>query len=298
MTRPRLTRKERADLFEDHFGICHMCKQPISCDERWEVSHPIPLGLGGADDPANRGPAHYRCHRRRTFVIDVPAIAKAKRAAQRPDRKGRSPRLLRIINRPVIKRVGLRARLSDARSRQKIQITVEDWKPVVGFEGRYEVSNFGRVRSVNRIAISHRKEGSVERRLIGQLLRPGAQKPGHLTVAIGRGNSRLVHALVLEAFVGPRPNDMEGLHRDDNPTNNRLDNLRWGTRSDNLFDAVRNGKKANGERVWSAKLTEDAVRFIKTHASDQSMSSLARRFGVTISAVRQVMRGITWRHIQ
>jgi hypothetical protein len=54
--------------------------------------------------------------------------------------------------------------------------------------------------------------------------------------------------LVLEAFAGPRPDGMDALHRDDNPTNNRFDNLRWGTRSDNLFDAVRNGGKARGEK--------------------------------------------------
>lgn len=300
MKRPRLTRKGRSDLLKESGGICHICKQPIANGARWEVSHVIALGLSGTDDASNRAPSHYECHRTRTFVIDIPAIAKAKRAQQPRVGTGRSPRLLRILNRPVIQSIKLREKLADLRTKHKQQplIIVEEWKPVVGFEGSYEVSNFGRVKSVDRIAISNRKEGSVERRLRGRLLRPGAQKPGHLTVAIGRGNSRLVHVLVLEAFAGPRPDGMDALHRDDNPTNNRFDNLRWGTRSDNLFDAVRNGGKARGEKVWNSKLTDDAVRFIKARAQDQSMSSLARQFGVTISAVRQVLRGNTWRHIQ
>lgn len=59
-------------------------------------------------------------------------------------------------------------------------------------------------------------------------------KSGHVSVAVGKGNSRQVHALVLLAFVGPYPAGCEILHLDGNPTNNTLTNLRYGTRSENL----------------------------------------------------------------
>jgi hypothetical protein len=99
------------------------------------------------------------------------------------------------------------------------------WKPVLGFEGFYEVSNQGQVRNART----------------GRVLRPGPSNFGHLSVVLGRGNTRMVHALVLEAFVGPRPKGKESCHFDGNPANNRLENLRWGTRSENNLDAVRHG---------------------------------------------------------
>jgi HNH endonuclease len=130
----------------------------------------------------------------------------------------------------------------------------------------------------------------------GRILRPGPANSEHLTVVLGRGNTQSVHVLVLTAFVGPSPPGCEGLHGDDNPTNNDISNLRWGTRSDNLHDAVRNGKRSLGEEIKHSKLTDDAVRFIRTnlHLSDHGMS---KRFGVSAAAVKQVRDGITWKHV-
>jgi 5-methylcytosine-specific restriction endonuclease McrA len=66
-------------LFLKHGGICHICGGKISEGERWEVSHEIPLELGGDDDDVNAKPAHHKCHRHQTSTVDIPAIAKAKR---------------------------------------------------------------------------------------------------------------------------------------------------------------------------------------------------------------------------
>ncbi len=110
----------------------------------------------------------------------------------------------------------------------------EIWKPIPGFEDRYEVSNQGRVRSIDRRVrlVAHGKETT--RLARGRLLRPGLCRSGHLSVALGKGNSRLVHQLVLEAFVGPRPARQEVLHLNHNPKDNQLSNLRYGTRSENI----------------------------------------------------------------
>jgi hypothetical protein len=81
--RIRLSPRARQDLLEAADGICHLCKQPIVPGERWEVSHPIPLGIGGRDDSSNRAPAHTPCHRYQTRRFDVPRIAKAVRQRQK-----------------------------------------------------------------------------------------------------------------------------------------------------------------------------------------------------------------------
>lgn len=102
----------------------------------------------------------------------------------------------------------------------------EQWRAVQGFEGRYSVSDQGRVRSEDH--------WDGRRNVTGRILRPGRSNSGHVSVAIGRGNSRLVHQLVLEAFVGPRPPRHEVMHKNGRPADNRLANLKYGTRSENL----------------------------------------------------------------
>jgi len=115
--------------------------------------------------------------------------------------------------------------------------TEERWLPVPDDPG-YEVSDLGRVRSMpRRITTSH----GVNRRVPGGMLKPRRTKSGHLFVSTNEKRIRYVHSLVLLAFVGPAPEGMECCHKDDIPAHNHLANLRWGTRSDNVNDRVRNG---------------------------------------------------------
>jgi hypothetical protein len=112
----------------------------------------------------------------------------------------------------------------------------ERWLPVVGYEGIYEVSDLGRVRSVDRLT-------SRGNRLRGRVLKERRLPTGRPRVSLAF-NARTVDAypyrLVLEAFVGSCPPGMEALHWDDNFDNNALSNLRWGTRTDNMRDMSRN----------------------------------------------------------
>lgn len=124
----------------------------------------------------------------------------------------------------------------------------EQWRAVVGFEGRYEVSDQGRVRSLDRTEKFERviwqtgKICSVARLHKGILLVPEVVKAsGYLRVQLGTGNKIYVHTLVLTAFVGPCPDGFECLHGDGERTNNRDFNLRWGTRLENVHDAIRHG---------------------------------------------------------
>lgn len=113
----------------------------------------------------------------------------------------------------------------------------EQWRSVPGYEGYYEASNRGRVRSVERRAANGRLWPSI-------ILKQCAHSNGHLQVHLSRHNSKRthwVHVLVLTAFVGRAPGGMEVLHRDGNPGNNATANLKWGTRSENMQDQVRHG---------------------------------------------------------
>lgn len=119
----------------------------------------------------------------------------------------------------------------------------ECWMPVVGWEGAYEVSDLGRVRSLARTItyFSSQWGKDVQRPVRAAVLRPKTNPSGHKQVTLTGQSDKWVHHLVLEAFVGPRPAGHEGLHRNGDPSDNRRINLRWGTRGDNLRDMVRHG---------------------------------------------------------
>lgn len=114
---------------------------------------------------------------------------------------------------------------------------MERWLPVTGYEGVYEVSDAGRIRSLARLDARGRRRSA-------KVLSPRKTSRDHLSVALYANGTRRdaqLHHLVLEAFVGPRPAGMEGCHWNDDPADNRLRNLRWDTRSANVRDSVRNG---------------------------------------------------------
>lgn len=119
----------------------------------------------------------------------------------------------------------------------------ERWLPVEGWP--YEVSDLGRVRTVPHTVT--RANGSPYR-VGSRILRHGTVKGGYQVVMLkdlDRKATRKVHHLVLEAFVGPRPDGTECLHGPGGPADNRLGNLRWGTRSENAHDKKRDGTDHN-----------------------------------------------------
>lgn len=128
--------------------------------------------------------------------------------------------------------------------------TQERWLPVVGYEGLYEVSDQGRVKSLER-KVAY-KDGRV-RVNPARLRNPKPRPDGRLQLKMVHPDKPdrnvLLHRMVLEAFVGPCPEGMECLHENDNPQDNRLVNLRWGTRSENQADRVRNGLHHNARKT-------------------------------------------------
>lgn len=123
----------------------------------------------------------------------------------------------------------------------------ETWEPIPTVTG-YEASDLGRIRSVDRVVQCSGLKGDYVKHLRGKILTPHPTRGGYLSVSPSR-RTLLVHRLVLEAFVGPRPDGMHGLHRNGNHLDNRLLNLAWGTASENLFDQVRHGTHYLAQRA-------------------------------------------------
>lgn len=122
---------------------------------------------------------------------------------------------------------------------------MENWLPVPGFEG-YEVSDLGRVRSVDRWIVHTDGRRRFYR---GQILKTGRHQNGYPTVYVKRmKRGFLVHHAVLNAFEGPCPEGLEARHYDDDPLNSARVNLAWGTRSQNQQDRLRNGRHPNRRR--------------------------------------------------
>lgn len=165
---------------------------------------------------------------------------------------------------------------------------------MVGFEGVYEVSSFGRVRSVNRIdPAGHRRQ---EHMLALQL-----DKHGYPVVHLrlnGRDYMKKVHQLVARAFIGPPTGHVQINHKDGVKTNAHVENLEWCTAQQNITHAVQNGLHANtaGSRNGRAKLTEAQVAEIRRlyAVGDTSCPRLARQFGVGKSTIGYIVQNATW----
>ena len=166
----------------------------------------------------------------------------------------------------------------------------ERWRWIKGHEGRYEVSDLGRVRSWRTS-----RRGEPGPRILKQ-----ATVRGYKQVSLGHphygGGIGRVHKLVLEAFVGAAPDGMECRHDDGDRGNNALANLSWGTCQENATDKLRHGTQVRGESQGLAKLSEAAIDAIRT--STLSQRKLAKQYGVTQATVWAVRQGKTWKHMR
>lgn len=176
----------------------------------------------------------------------------------------------------------------------------ERWLPVVGYEGLYEVSDMGRVKSVARVI--QRKGGRVNP-IPEKILKPVMCRryPG---VSLYRAGSPLktpaIHALVMAAFVGPCPEGMQVAHNNGDRTDNRLENLRYATPLENSRDKFEHGTVLRGEQIGISKLTpEKVIEIRRLYASGQySQQTLADMFGVWQTVVSSIVLRKTWKHVE
>ncbi len=125
-------------------------------------------------------------------------------------------------------------------------------------------------------------------------------RTGYLRVVLyqsGKSKARMIHHLVLEAFVGPAPEGMYACHGNDIKTDNRLINLRWDTPEANWNDRHKNGRfhPAAGERSGMTKLSRLEVIGLRNRAANGEWASkLAKEFGISHSTARNIITGRTW----
>lgn len=171
----------------------------------------------------------------------------------------------------------------------------EVWLPVVGYEGKYEVSSHGRVRSLR--FINHICDKVLDE---PRILKPSLYS-GYLAVNLsknGEARKSLVHHLVATAFKGPRPVGMVCAHLTGKSTENHKDNLDWVSTSENERHKLEHGTSARGENTYNAKLTEADVRYIRDQRSSKTHKQLAERFGINRTTVQRIMYGKAWAHVQ
>lgn len=177
---------------------------------------------------------------------------------------------------------------------------VEEWRAVVGYEGLYEVSNHGRVKSVCRRVEWQGTMTTVRERILSLCNRNGYR---YVVLCNGGRKTRrnhFVHRLVLEAFVGPAPKGTECRHYPDgNRSNNRADNLSWATRKDNLADRDEQGTMLHGEKHVHAIFTNSQVRrIIELWATGKYLQKeIAAMFGTKQAIISGIVSGKTWRRV-
>ena len=160
----------------------------------------------------------------------------------------------------------------------------ERWLPVVGFEGYYEVSDQGRVRSLDRVVV---EKSGVSRGLKGRVLRPKSLSPtGRVWVSLSKGSGaveKYIARLVAEAFIPNLDNLPCVLHWDDNPRNNLVENLRWGTKHENMQDRLRNGIHHYAKRTRCSRgheYTEENTICRRDRPGARECRECKRRYGL------------------
>lgn len=174
-------------------------------------------------------------------------------------------------------------------------IADEVWRDVFGYEGCYQVSNLGNVKSLPN-----------QRRKTELILKCAKKPPtGYLVVNLsknGIAKTHHVHELVLRAFVGERPSGFVACHCNGDAANNSVENLRWDTQLSNIADKVIHGTAQFGESNSMAKFSAETITEVKLALKERqyrgAISEIAREFGLLPQTVSKIKNGIRWAHLE
>lgn len=175
----------------------------------------------------------------------------------------------------------------------QLSLDFEEWRPIPGFEGLYEISDRGRIKRLAGTRGCPR----------GRILKPGRANNGYRSITLydnHRTQLVSIHRLVMRVFVGECPREQQVNHKNGVRDDNRLENLEYMTPQQNqrhAFDVL--GKTvAHGENHGHAKLTEQEIREIRSLIGTMSYRKIGERFGVGPQAIHKISSGIAWKHVK
>ena len=179
----------------------------------------------------------------------------------------------------------------------------EVWKDISGYEGYYQVSTSGNVRSKTRKVYNPRYG---EQLRLGKMLSPAINKNGYVQVGLSKNGIRKslkVHSLVAKAFLKEITGKKEVNHKDGNKLNNHIDNLEWCNRSENVLHAFRSGLKTKpkGAKNGQSKITSKEVLEIRSiykgRGNGPSLDKIAEMYNLGRSQVTRIVKRQSWGHI-
>lgn len=174
----------------------------------------------------------------------------------------------------------------------------EIWKSVNGYENRYEVSSLGNVRTKNR---EEENSKGIIHKYKGKPRKISINPNGYSVITAGKKGQTttlFIHVAVAKAFISNPKNKEQVNHKNGIKTDNRVENLEWVTRQENMLHAFMTGliKPAVGENQSQTVLTEKQVRNIMSNPS-VGTREFGRRYGVCHSVISAIRKGKTWNHI-
>ncbi len=175
----------------------------------------------------------------------------------------------------------------------------EIWKDIKDYEGLYQVSNLGRVKSVERIKTIPPNKTYTQKSFI---MKPYYHYNGYPIITLSKNGIRfkdVVHRIVAKHFIENPENYKYVCHKDDNPLNNKADNLYWGTQQDNMNDKVSKNRQQKGENVKFSKLNNEKIKEIRNMYEKGKIThkEIGRIYDISTSCITEIINLKSWKHV-
>lgn len=178
----------------------------------------------------------------------------------------------------------------------------EEWRPIVGYEKYYEVSNFGRVRSLDRIITRKNRWNKISEFLLkGKILTGRIRKNGYYNVIMCSENTNRfemsIHRAVGLTFI-PNPENKKTVnHKDGNKGNNHIKNLEWSTHSENLKHSFSSGFSKSYGRKFRHRTIVEVKSIIKMYNKNIPMTKIAGKFKTSTATVHRIVNNLVFKNI-